>query len=294
MSSITQDLEIHSDNRIAKISVLGAELRSLKSTVTNEEYMWSGNPDVWSGIAPILFPIVGGLKGDQYRVDDSIYTLEKHGFARRCDFTVVEHENSRISLQLTDNSSLLKMYPWRFRLLITFQFIDDSLTVAYAITNNNPAPMPFNIGSHPAFCLPTTNGEIEDYEIVFDSPENLDCYSVVDNLLALETQPCLQHESAIALSKSIFDHDALVFKHIASSEISIVHRTQGQRVRVHTGGAPHLGLWAKPKAPYVCIEPWWGHADFSDTSGNIFEKESIQILASGETFNTAIAISTFD
>ena len=25
--------------------------------------------------------------------------------------------------------------------------------------------------------------------------------------------------------------------------------------------SPHLGIWAKPGAPFVCIEPWFSYND---------------------------------
>jgi galactose mutarotase-like enzyme len=45
-----------------------------------------------------------------------------------------------------------------------------------------------------------------------------------------------------------------------------------------------LGIWAKPNAPFVCIEPWCGIADFETSNGAIEDKEGIQILRAGEEF----------
>ena len=43
----------------AEIREVGAELRSLKKD--GVEYMWAGRPEVWQGVAPLLFPICGGF-----------------------------------------------------------------------------------------------------------------------------------------------------------------------------------------------------------------------------------------
>ena len=51
----------------------GAELSSFKSLDTSIEYLWQGNPDVWYGQSPILFPIVGTLLDNKCRIDGKEY-----------------------------------------------------------------------------------------------------------------------------------------------------------------------------------------------------------------------------
>ena len=50
-------------------------------------------------------------------------------------------------------------------------------------------------------------------------------------------------------------------------------------------GAPHLGIWQKPGAPYVCIEPWCGLPDLDSHNGRIEEKYAINALEAGGIFN---------
>ena len=44
----------------------------------------------------------------------------------------------------------------------------------------------------------------------------------------------------------------------------------------------YLGLWAKPNAPFVCIEPWLGISDSVNTNQDFTQKEGIQRLEAGE------------
>ncbi len=53
-------------------------------------------------------------------------------------------------------------------------------------------------------------------------------------------------------------------------------------------GYPHLALWSKPMADYVCIEPWLGLPDREDESLDLTEKTSYKTIQPGTTFSTAI------
>ena len=72
------------------VNPMGAELFSVKSNADDHEYLWQGDPTVWNGRSPILFPIAGRLKSDSYRYQGKFYCLPKHGFARRNEIPVME------------------------------------------------------------------------------------------------------------------------------------------------------------------------------------------------------------
>jgi galactose mutarotase-like enzyme len=59
-----------------------------------------------------------------------------------------------------------------------------------------------------------------------------------------------------------------------------------------TFDAPLFGIWspAKKNAPFICIEPWFGYSDTLDQSGQILEKEGIQVLEAKNIFHTAFSI----
>lgn len=273
------------------ISTHGAELKSLQSNKYQEEYLWQGDPAIWAGQAPVLFPVVGALRDDRYCLNGQRYPMSKHGFARNSQFSVCEHTEDRLTLRLTESPETLAQFPWAFALQISFQVQENCLRVNYDVSNTSADTMYFNVGSHPAFRLPLAPGKLDDYSIEFDQAESLDCLLLEDNLLQHCLPEYLQQQRIIALSESLFDRDALVFRDIASRHIALCHKHSGKRLVVDTGGAPHLGLWAKPGAPYVCIEPWWGYADFTDSDGDISHKPGIQKLPPKHSFSTYIALT---
>ena len=125
---------IKSAQASATISSIGAELQSLchRAEASNSpdqqgagnngghEALWQGDPAVWSGRAPILFPIVGALKNNQYTHEGKTFTLSRHGFARQAEFTCTAQSANSIALQLQANPDSLSVYPWDFELTIGF------------------------------------------------------------------------------------------------------------------------------------------------------------------------------
>lgn len=274
----------------AKISDLGAELKSFTND-NDQEYIWSGDPEIWNGTAPVLFPIVGKLKNNEYKFEGKTYKMNQHGFARKLKFNVVNKTESAISFKLNADVNTKLIYPFNFELIVTFSIYNNQLSVNYAVTNNGDQQMPFTIGSHPAFCLQTSNCKLNDYYIEFDKNETLDCYVINDGLL--DEQPIsnyLNNENIIPLHKNIFNNDALVFKNIKSQQITIKNKVTNYKLTVKTGGAPHLGIWAKPAAPYVCIEPWFGYADNTTSTGELLKKESMITLKPKNSFSAGYQI----
>lgn len=217
--------------------------------------------------------------------------LPKHGFARTQRFQLIEQRDALARYSLTSNAETLKLYPWHFELQVCFELMSDRLAIHYEVRNKYESELLFNLGSHPAFRLPLENSTLSDYSIQFDQPENLELYSVTpEGLLDPSATKYALSSSRIELSETIFNNDALVFKNINSTHISLLHRSQGTRLSVATGSAPHIGIWAKPGAQFVCIEPWWGHADFSDANSEFAQKSSIQSLLRGNVFSTSIEI----
>lgn len=56
------------------------------------------------------------------------------------------------------------------------------------------------------------------------------------------------------------------------------------------GRTPCLGLWAKPGAPYVCVEPWFGLDDGPEGGGELRCKKHVQRLQPGGRFRFQLRI----
>lgn len=271
------DISISNEYLTASFKQKGAELFSLKSK-NGMEYMWEGNPDFWGKHSPVLFPIVGTLRNNTYKHESKTYGLSRHGFARDMDFNIKQKDEKTVCFELVYNNITLNNYPFLFCLEIEYELHENNLTVKYRVKNRGENVMPFSVGAHPAFALP---GDFSQYSIVFKNYENLNSYTLTEDLLSDEVKNIPLQGKKMPLDYKLFEDDALVFKKLESKEIALA-KNDDQFLRVHFDDFPHLGIWTKPGAPFLCIEPWQGYADAHNASGNIMEKEGMLLLPPGE------------
>lgn len=277
----------------AKISEMGAELCSLKFNDDPIEYIWNADPKVWARHAPILFPIVGKVVDGKYVIDNTTYSLGQHGFARDMEFVVKEHTGDKVSLELMWNANSLKLYPYHFALMVTYTLMDAGIKIDYKVINKDRKNIYFSIGAHPGFNCPLIEGEtFEDYYFEFEKKETAMIYQLTENgLFKREQSPCLNEMSTIDIHKELFKNDALVFENLRSKKISLRSKKSNRSVSMDFDGFPFLGLWSKPTgAPFVCIEPWFGHADYDDFKGDFSEKEDNLCLENGKNFDCSYRI----
>jgi len=274
-------ISIENQHFTAKIDLKGAQLASLVKKSTNYEYIWQRDPKYWTDSAPNLFPIVGHLKDNTYQYQQQAYQMPKHGVVRHEPFSVIKKEKDHCQLAFRATEKSREAYPFSFTLLIDFILTKNGLKIDYTIQSQDKKIMPVGLGYHPAFAIDTENYQHEDYEITFNKKENLDLYGLVDNYFGLRQKDYLIGQT-IPLTPTLFDDDALVFTNIKSDTITIKRKKDDWFLTVETGGAPHLGLWAKSAAPYVCIEPWYTYLDGPDATGNLLDKPGMYALKAGE------------
>lgn len=268
----------------AQIKHTGAELCSLKDN-SNREYIWNGNPDFWGKHSPVLFPIVGTLKNNSYQYDNAQYQLSRHGFACEMDFELIDKQENSATFSLIAPQSTKEKYPFDFDLHLIYTLDNRSLKIEYKVFNNGESTMPFSIGAHPAFDLP---GDFENYSLVFEKEETLNYYLLEEGLISNKTNELILDKNELHLNYKLFENDALVFKNIASKSITILDKSK-PFLKVSYTDFPDLGIWT-PNAPFICIEPWFGYSDTVEKSGNIFEKEGIQLLEAKAIFHSAFSI----
>nr|WP_315165635.1 aldose 1-epimerase family protein [uncultured Flavobacterium sp.] len=269
----------------AEIKHFGAELISLKTNL-NKEYIWEGNPDFWSKHSPILFPIVGTLKNNSFHHNEMEYHLSRHGFARDMEFELIDATENSATFSIQSSDDTLKVYPFEFELQLIYTLDENNLSIAYKVINKGNSTMPFAIGAHPAFALPN---QFENYAIAFEKVEPLEYYLLEDDLISNNTKQLEVHNKQIPLTYDLFENDALIFKTLQSDSLTILEN-ENPILRVHFKDFPSLGIWTKMNAPFLCIEPWFGYSDTNENSGNLLEKEGIQILESNETFYSKFSI----
>ncbi len=283
-------VKIRSDRLSVAINPMGAELFSLCRD-DGDELLWSGDPAWWGFRAPLLFPIVGMLAGGRYRYAGATYGLEKHGFARRRLFTVASAEPAAATFRLETDEDVRSRYPFAFVLEVTFCVEGAALKVEARARNLGSAPMPVSFGFHPALAWPLPQGgPREEHQIVFDHAETAPIRQVdADGLLTPDTAPTPVRRGHLRLRDSLFHRDALIFDDLRSARVSYLD-ARGRGVRVGFEGMPLLGLWTKPGAPFLCIEPWSGVADPVGFDGDIFQKPHILRLDPGGVRSFAMTI----
>lgn len=274
---------IHSiENEHLKLSVksFGCEITSIKSKNTEYEFMWQGNPQIWSGQAPILFPIIGRLIDDKYIFDGKEYTMEKHGFARRNEWEFITGDKNSMTFRLTDNENTRTMYPFSFELKVTFTLDENTLKVKHEVENKTDGTMYFSLGAHPAF-----NCEIGD-KLTFSKNEELKTEKIdlVRSLRLPGKFSFPQDNGTITITKDIFNEDALILSSFESDSLTLHSDNNSRKIKFTFGNAPYLGIWAKPGASYVCIEPWYGVNDSLEKKDAFSKKDAINALGKNETF----------
>ncbi|RZJ70234.1 aldose 1-epimerase family protein [Flavobacterium sp.] len=272
----------------ATIQYKGAELSSFLSP-DGQEYIWNGNPAFWGKHSPVLFPIVGTLKNDAFTYKGKEYQLSRHGFARDMDFSLTHHSENQAVFSLQFSAETLEKYPFRFWLQINYRLLNNTLLIGYSVINEGESKMPFSLGAHPAFAL---DGNFEEYSLEFDKGDSIKATLLENDLLSEKTKTIALENHRLKLDYDLFANDALILKNIASKKLSILKNGR-EKLTVEYDDFPHLGLWTKQDAPFLCIEPWFGYSDKLVASGNILEKESIQILEAEAVFNTNFTIEVF-
>ena len=273
---------LRSDALTASIPPLGAELWSLRDA-EGRELMTDADPAFWSGHAPLLFPIVGALADDQYRLGERRFTMARHGFARRSEFALVEADASSALFRLEASEASRAQYPFDFRLDMAFALTGTTLAMTATVSNRSDAPMPFSFGYHPAFAWPLPyGGAAEDHRIVFkrDEPAPIRRLDPATGLVAPEPQPSPVEGKVYAPTYADFEADALIWDELQSR--SLTYGVPGQpRLRIDFPDTPMLGIWQKPGARFLCIEPWAGIADPLGFAGDFREKPGVMMLAPG-------------
>lgn len=284
------------ENEFLKITVkeTGAELCSIWNKEKKKEYIWQANPEIWNSHAPNLFPVIGVVKNGTYFDDGREYAMPKHGFIRNNpNLRLKERTDHQLVFELLYSEETLEIYPFKFDFRIAFTLRGKSLEINHHIINLDQKPIFFSLGGHPAFNIQQFKNEtVADYFLEFDQKMDLDTHVLnTEGLVSKKTDNVLKNENKLQLTEHIFDKDALIFKNIKSKKVKLVSSKNGTLLTVSYIDFNNLGIWSKPGAPYVCVEPWLGIADVEDTDQKLENKEGIINLPAGNEYNAGYTIS---
>lgn len=277
--------KINNNHLYLAVDTEGAQLRSL-CDVHGTEYLWQPDEKIWTGQAPVLFPVVGRFFEGKYIYDGKTYEMENHGFAQTSRFKVVKKLSDSITLRITENEETLRQYPFRFTFDVSFELSDNSFTQRFIITNNSDCEMPYALGGHPGFRVPIEDDEkFEDYYLKFEYVENCKVPVLRRDMLAEsdEWMPLLDNTNILPLRRELFTRGVLVLENHKSRSVELISSLSGKGIRMDFEGFDNLGLWSWNNGNYLCIEPWSSPGTHSDPSGLIEKRKGMKILSAGDT-----------
>lgn len=276
-------VSIASGDLTARINPLGAELWSLTDG-EGREYMTDADPAFWTGHAPLLFPIVGALNGGEYRLGKTTYMLPKHGFARTSMFEVVEQDTRSARFRLTDSPATRAAYPFAFALDMTFALEGLTLRMTATVTSQSDTSLPFSFGFHPAFAWPLPGGAAKEaHRVTFAEPEPQPIRRIdpPSGLVLPDREPTPVEDRTFMPTPALFEPDAMIWDQLDSQSLTF-GAPGGASLDIAFPDTPMLGIWQKPGAAYLCIEPWQGIADPLGYEGDFHDKPGIALLEPGE------------
>lgn len=274
---------LHNDFLELGVSNLGAEWQHIVDKQTGQELLWQGDAAVWGRRAPVLFPIVGKVFTNQLSIDGKSYPMGQHGFARDKVFELKNATADELEFSIQEDAQSLEIFPFDFELSIGYRLRERTIDTIYSVRNTGTVVLPFSIGAHPGFLLPT--GRLEDYYIEWEQEEPLFRHLLQDGLFDGQTEKLSTEKNRLYLSAELLAKDALVFKNLRSSYLIVKQKDSSFAIKVTLKGFPYLGIWTKPgQEAFLCIEPWCGLADKTEGHSAIFHKEGIIALKPDETF----------
>jgi galactose mutarotase-like enzyme len=288
-------IEIRSDRLSATINPLGSELHSLRDAA-GRDLLWNGDPAYWTGRAPVLFPIVGMLAKGRYRIGEAVYILGKHGFARRKRFEARALSSNAALFRLEPDAETLSVYPFQFSLEIRFTIEDNALTLCATLANTGDRMLPASLGFHPALRWPLPFGAVRaDHRILFDQEEPAPIRRIDgDGLLKPQSFPTPVQGRSLLIRDDLFLDDAVIFDKLNSRKLLYGCDACGPWIEVAFPDTPYLGVWTKPGAGFICIEPWHGHADPEGYDGDFYEKPGSMILEPSAEKTISMSIRLLD
>lgn len=286
-------MELKNQNLTVQFKEFGGALTSIKDK-DGIEYLWQGNPEYWSGQAPVLFPICGSLREDRacFRVDNGPEfwgNIPRHGLVRKSDFKCEKISENCISFSIQADQITLKNYPYQFELKIIYTLTGKTIRTEYQVSNNEPEKsMPYFIGGHPGFNCPLLDNEsYKDYYLEFSEVENCSIpkqYPESGLLDLLDRTPFLNDQKCLDLDYSLFSYDAITLDQLKSRSVSLRSKKHDKGLRLDFEDFPNLIIWSTTnRGPFIALEPWSGLSTSLEESDFFNDKRQVTFVKPNET-----------
>ncbi len=303
---------IKNEHLTVEVSEMGAELQSIKDS-EGREYLWQGG-EKWPRRSPILFPIVCSVNDDTYTVDGQEYHLPRHGFARDTKFKLIAQGEHKVTYALHESEETLKVYPYRFNLAVSYRLSGNKIHVVWHVENTDCREIHFQIGGHPAFLAPGCKEDEDLKGVIQLLPSNLKsqnsaraslaCYQRdARKLKSLKSYIDGSHEMTeieldqvkdglIPFNDEFFANDSVKIHDCQTHEACLLDIDGSPAVTVDYK-CPIIAFWSpyQKKAPFVCIEPWYGLGDPRGWKGEFKDKPYMNHLQPGASFMSEYTIT---
>ena len=280
----------------AEIDTFGAEIKSVVRKSDGREYIWCGDPAVWGRTAPVLFPFVGALNGRKYTFEGRDYPMPSHGFARDLEHEVIKKSDTEICFSLKDNAATYKNYPFHFEFQNSYRLDGDRIYVTWKVLNpgqdRTDQKLYFSVGAHPAFACPI-HGEKDKtgYKLFFEGLSEVHHHGNLTGTCTREDLTLPLTDNRAVIDSAFFERSTYIVENRQTGSVGI-EDPAGHRYITVDFDMPLFAVWspAEKNAPFICIEPWCGRADYDDYTGDLPSREYGNTLRSGENFENTYSI----
>jgi galactose mutarotase-like enzyme len=245
-------MRISNNELTIDIAPLGAELQSITGA-DGSQWLWHGDPQWWSGRAPLLFPVVGKSPDGTVTIEGKSYRMQPHGFVRRSTFDVASEHADRATLMLRASAETRESFPFDFVFSVTYALSGNSLLTSIEVANLDTRDMPFGFGFHPAFSWPLPGavaGQRHFLKLSNDGEPNF-LQLNNDGLILPEAHQSPFTKGEMTLAHEQFSNDALLFPFGIGNSMTFAAE-RGASVGLSWSNLPNFGIWQKPGAPYLC------------------------------------------
>lgn len=296
-------IELKNQNLTVQFEELGGALSSIKD-IDGIEYLWQGDPEYWSGQAPVLFPICGSLRNDWTIFRPEVrphFTgiIPRHGLVRKRKFAFERLSDDSVSFTILPDKEIFDCYPYRFELKIIYTLLDKTIRTEYQVTNREAKrDLPYFIGGHPGFNCPLVEGDTyEDYYLEFvqeetcSVPKSLPETGLLD---LLDRTPFLEKQKKLNLDYSLFSRDAITLDQLKSRSVSLRSKKHDKGLRLDFEDFPNLIIWSTVnKGPFIALEPWSGLSTSLEESDYFNDKRQVTLVKPNETSIKSFEITIF-
>ena len=259
----------------AVVDTLGGELVSL---LCGGERLWQNETGVWSGHAPLLFPVCGNCAMNVAGIE---YPIPKHGFARRAQFTLLSHTEDEVVLGLKSDEETRKVYPFEFAAEAGYRLDGSTLRLSFTVANVGDVPLYFSYGGHESFAL---DGETEEFQLVFEREEPLvSLLHDKEGRLTGERRPVAEKGILPLKSEYFTGGNTLIFGGVKSRAVTLKTREGKPLAETCFDGFENVLVWKPEGARMICIEPWLNLPDRAGERSEFSQKAGVICLASGES-----------